>query len=166
MPHGTRRGARSVLPVAPFAAALILATLLAGACGGPAGTGGGGGSGGDVPPRPPTRLPTPAPDAEPVPTPDPGLISPVTGERERRVRWRFVRAAAGPAVVVEVQVGGAPCDVVTGLDVTESTHAVVLTVWAGREPGARCEGVPALLGTYQLRVPLTEPLGTRTLTTS
>ena len=66
-------------------------------------------------------------------------------------------------MVVEVQLGGPPCDVVTGLNVVESARAVMLTVWAGRETGARCQGVPALLGTFHLRVPLEAPLGARTL---
>jgi hypothetical protein len=68
--------------------------------------------------------------------------------------------------VVEVQVGGAPCDAVTGLDVTESATTVALTVWAGRTPRADCHGIPATLGTFRVRVPLDRPLGERTLTPS
>jgi hypothetical protein len=87
----------------------------------------------------------------------------VAGQRERRAPWRLVAAGPGPAVVVELNAGGPPCDVVTHLDVDESPSTVGLTVWAGREPGAECLGLPALLGTFRVRVPLAEPLGTRTL---
>jgi len=71
--------------------------------------------------------------------------------------------AVGKVVVVEVQAGGAPCDAVTGIDVAESPEAVELTVWAGRTPGAHCRGVPAVLGTFRIRVLLAEPLGARPL---
>jgi hypothetical protein len=60
---------------------------------------------------------------------------------------------------------GAPCDAITHIDVAESPEAVELTVWAGRTPGARCRGVPALLGTFRVRVPLDQPLGDRALRT-
>ena len=101
-------------------------------------------------------------ESEPVPEPTPGLVDPVPGGRERRVPWRLVQKA-GKVVVVEVQAGGAPCDAITDIDVAESPEAVELTVWAGRTPGARCRGVPALLGTFRVRVPLDEPLGDRAL---
>ena len=87
----------------------------------------------------------------------------MAGQRERRAPWRLVATGPGPAVVVELNAGGPPCDVVTHLDVDESPSTVGLTVWAGREPGAECVGLPALLGTFRVRVPLAQPLGTRTL---
>lgn len=102
------------------------------------------------------------PRSEPVPELTPGFVEPVAGQRTRRVRWRLVQAA-GKVVVVEVQAGGAPCDAITDIVVAESTDDVELTIWAGRTPGATCRGVPALLGTFRVRVPLTRPLGERPL---
>jgi hypothetical protein len=101
-------------------------------------------------------------ESEPVPELTTGFVEPVAGQRTRRVRWRAVQAA-GDVVVVEVQAGGAPCDAITDVDVAESADDVELTIWAGRTPGARCRGVPALLGTFRVRVPLAEPLGERSL---
>jgi hypothetical protein len=63
-----------------------------------------------------------------------------------------------------VKAGGPPCDVVTHLDVDETPSGVRLDVWTGRVPGAVCAGLPALLGTFRVRVPLAEPLGSRALT--
>lgn len=158
MPLRLGRRACPVLLGAPFAVVAALVCLLAAACGEgpPYGDRSAPPSAPSVPPAEPTGL-------EPVPQPTPGFVEPVTGRRERRVTWRLVDAAPGPSVVVEVEVGGPPCDVVTDVAVTESGEAVELTVWAGRTPGARCAGVPALLGTARLRVPLEEPLGSRDL---
>ena len=158
----TARRARPVTPVVPFGALLAVALLLA-ACASP-GAGDGPRSEPSVSPLAPVTPPSPVPvPSSEVGTPPPAVVSPVAGRRERRVAWRLVRESPGPAVVVEVQVGGAPCDVVTGVDVTETTTSVTLTVWAGREPGADCRGVPATLGTYRLDVRLHEPLGDRSL---
>lgn len=160
------RGIRGTRPARPAASLAVLVTvlLLATACGS-TGVGSGPYDGDDraAPPLPPSRQPVPTAGPTPVPVPVPGVVRPVAGARERRVAWRLVRALRGPAVLVEVQVGGAPCDVVTGVDVTESDRAVRLVVWAGREPRARCAGPPAMLGTFRLRVPLGEPLRTRPL---
>lgn len=86
--------------------------------------------------------------------------------RERRASWRLVDAGPGPSVVIEVQAGGPPCDVVTHLDVDETPSGVRLDVWTGRVPGAVCVDIPAVLGTFRVRVPLTEPLASRPLTPS
>ena len=93
----------------------------------------------------------------------PREVTPVAGQRERRPAWRLVTTGPGPSVVVELQAGGAPCDVVTGVVVDESTTQVRLTVWTGREPGATCAGFPAVLGTLRVRVQLAAPLGARPL---
>lgn len=123
----------------------------------------------------PTRNMQPAPAAtppalpdttEPTPvTPTQTVIDPVDGQHERRAPWRLV-AATGTDLIVEVQAGGAPCDAVTGADVTEDTQTVSLTIWTGRTPGANCPGQPALLGTFWIRVPLTAPLADRNLQTT
>lgn len=154
-------GARPVRPAVPFLAVLGLVLLVA-ACGGAPPTGADPGGERSVSPAPPAQPPATVP-SEVVPSPEPAVVDPVPGRHERQVTWRLVGTAPGPAVVVEVQAGGAPCDAVTGVDVTESASTVRLTVWAGRTPGADCHGIPATLGTLRLRVPLKEPLGTRTL---
>jgi hypothetical protein len=154
------RRAHPALPGAPFVVVLIVAGLLGAACAGERPSGPGDDRG--VPPAPPSVSP-PVPRAdESRSEPTPGLVEPVDGQRARRVRWRLVQAA-GDVVVVEVQAGGAPCDAITGIDVVEATETVGLTVWAGRTPGARCRGVPAVLGTFRVRVPLGAPLGERTV---
>lgn len=165
MTHPTRPGARPVRPGVPLAARLtvlvplLVVGLLASGC-----SSGGSRSGQDspydVPPATPTSPPATTDEAEP-PAPELDVIDPVDGRRERQVPWRLVGPLPGPAVVVEVQAGGAPCDAITGLDVAETPEVVTLTVWAGREPGADCAGLPAVLGTFHVRVPLEEPLGHR-----
>jgi hypothetical protein len=156
--HGRR--AHPALPGAPFVVVVIIAGLLAAACA--AGRPSGPGDDRDAPPAPPSVSP-PVPRAdEPRSEPTPGLVETVSGHQARRVRWRLVQAA-GDVVVVEVEAGGAPCDAITGIDAVESTEAVELTVWAGRTPGARCRDVPAVRGTFRVRVPLEAPLGERLL---
>jgi hypothetical protein len=156
--------ARPAHPVVPFVGVLGLVVLVA-ACGGPGSSqeSGPDRGGPSVSPAPPPLPPTPV-SSSAVPTPTPAVIDPVPGRRERRVAWRFVSAVPGPAVLVEVQVGGAPCDAVTAVEVRESATAVGLTVWAGRTPGAHCHGIPATVGTFRLRVPLEHPLGDRSIT--
>ena len=157
-PH--TRGARPVRPGAPLgalASGSVVVALLLGACGSTAAPGQ------SAPPGPPSRSPSPT-SGGPTPSFPSDEVTPVPGKRERRVPWRLVDAGPGAAVVVEVKAGGPPCDVVTDLDVEETPSGVRLTVWAGRRPGASCVGVPALLGTFRVRVPLAEPLGSRPLT--
>ena len=156
---GLVRRAHPARPGAPVVALLSVVGLLAVACAdeGPPGARDRG-----VPPAPPSASPSVPPQSEPVPELTPGFVEPVAGQRTRRVRWRLVQAA-GKVVVVEVQAGGAPCDAITDIVVAESTDDVELTIWAGRTPGATCRGVPALLGTFRVRVPLTRPLGERPL---
>jgi hypothetical protein len=159
MTHLQNRRARPVRPGAPlgaFVAMSAIVVLALGACGDAAGPGQ------SAPPQPPSQ--TPASTSGPTPSSTASEVTPVPGQRERRVPWRLVDAGPGPGVVVEVKAGGPPCDVVTHLDVDETPSGVRLDVWAGREPGAVCVGVPALLGTVRVRVPLAEPLGSRPLT--
>jgi hypothetical protein len=159
MRHRLGKRAHPVLPGAPVVAVLVVVALLAAACGEERQSGAGDRS---VPPASPSVSPPMPTQSEPVAEPTTGIAEPVAGRRERRVPWRVVEVA-GKVVVVEVQAGGAPCDAITHLETSESPEAVELTVWAGRTPRARCHGVPAVLGTFRLRVPLDEPLGDRTL---
>ena len=160
------RGAHPILPGVPFVVVLVVVGLLATACAdaGPTGSSGPSGPGDarSAPPATPSVSPPVPNPGEPRSEPAPGLVEPVGGHRERRVHWRLVQATRD-VVVVEVQAGGAPCDAITGIDVVESTETVELTVWAGRTPGARCRGVPAVLGTFRVRVPLEAPLGERSV---
>ena len=66
-------------------------------------------------------------------------------------------------LIVEVQIGGPPCDTITAADVDEAPTQVTVTLWAGRVTGATCTDIPAMVGTARVRVPLVEPLGDRTL---
>jgi hypothetical protein len=116
-----------------------------------------------APPVAPTDSPSGQSDSSANPLPTPAIIDPVPGQRERRADWRLIREAAGPAVMIEVEAGGEPCDAITDLSVSETPTVVDITVWAGRVPGARCDGVPAILGTAGMRVPLKAPLAGRTV---
>ena len=98
----------------------------------------------------------------PPPQPDPAIIEPVSGSRERTVPFRF-GSIDGHDVIVEVQIGGPPCDTITAADTAESATEVRITLWAGQVTGATCTDVPAMLGTFRVRIPLAEPLGNRSL---
>ncbi|MCU1535835.1 MAG: hypothetical protein JWP82_186 [Humibacillus sp.] len=155
-------------------ALVVLAVGLAlGACGSAASPGGSVGNGGvgnggvgnggqSVAPAGPRQPPATVAASEPA-SMVPPEVTPVAGQRERRPVWRLVETGSGPSVVVELQAGGAPCDVVTGVVVDESATAVRLTVWTGREKGATCTSFPAVLGTLRVRVALTATLGSRPL---
>jgi hypothetical protein len=135
---------------------LLLAACVAASSGGTA-----------VPPVAPSRTPVtmPPPSAGPSDPalPPPAIVTPVSGQRERRATWTVV-TALGRSLVLEVKAGGAPCDAITGVDVDESSAgSVTVTVWSGRTPGATCDGVPAMLGTFRVAVNLSSPLGARTL---
>jgi hypothetical protein len=71
-------------------------------------------------------------------------------------------------LVVETYVGGTACDQVTGVDVVQAPTTVTVTVWAGRTPaGVGCDGPqPAMAMQAWIRVPLSEPLGSRTVVPS
>lgn len=82
---------------------------------------------------------------------------------EREVPWRLLEAD-GRTLRLEVEVGGPPCDAVTGVDVNERPDTVMITVRAGSQRGAHCgPGTAAVLGTFRVAAELREPLGARTL---
>jgi hypothetical protein len=79
------------------------------------------------------------------------------------VPWRLVDEVPGPALLIEVQIGGPPCDEITGVDVEEALEAVDVRVWAGRTSDASCGNTPAALATARLRVATKRPIGGRTV---
>lgn len=119
----------------------------------PTGHGSGNGSGGPPP------LPEVSPPATPALTP----IDPVAGTRDRTVRWRLAGPADdGRVLLLDVAIGGPPCDAVTGVDVRESATEIKIIVYAGKTRSASCPpGVPAILGTTRVRAVLAQPLGSR-----
>jgi hypothetical protein len=103
------------------------------------------------------------PNAAPLRTPAPSIIRPVRGRAERPVRWRLA-ARSGRSLLLDVNVGGPPCDAVTAVEVDETPASIVITVHAGRTPGADCRaGTPALLGTYRVKARQREPPAARKL---
>lgn len=93
----------------------------------------------------------------------PATVTPVAGAVEREATWRFVEAR-GTAVVLEVDLGAPPCDVVTAVEHTETDDDVHVVVRTGAAQGADCSGgLPAVLVTARLVVQLKAPLGTREL---
>jgi hypothetical protein len=115
------------------------------------------------PAEPARAAPAPMPDATPVRTPTPSVTRPVRGTHERAVPAALA-ARAGRVLLLDVQVGGPPCDAVTAVDIDERRESVMVTVRAGKTPGARCgPGVAAILGTFRVEARLREPLGSRQL---
>ena len=92
-------------------------------------------------------------------------ITPAPGRQERVARWQLVEQAdGGRRLLHDVQIGGPPCDTVTGIDVSESGTAVTVTVHAGRLAKADCpSGVTGALATARIEAQLKEPLGEREL---
>jgi hypothetical protein len=120
----------------------------------------------DVPPSgsatggPPSR-----PAGDPPPTPALQPISPAPGLRERVASWHLAgQLDGGRRLLVDVAIGGPPCDTVTGVDVDESTTTVRVTVHAGRLTSAVCpSGVAGSLATARVEARLHRPLGERKL---
>jgi hypothetical protein len=90
---------------------------------------------------------------------------PVAGTRARAVPWTPAgRSDDGRLLMLDVAVGGPPCDAVTAVDVVEASGSVTVTVHAGVVTGADCTGgIPAIIGTVRVAARLAQPLGTRTL---
>jgi len=139
--------------------------LLATGCAASAGADPGDGS--DIPPTsgPAGSGPPPLPDSSPPPTPELVPITPVPGHHDRVAAWRPAgQSDGGRRLLLDVTIGGPPCDAVTGVDVTETGTAVTVTVHAGRLPSADCpSGVSAALATARVAAQLARPLGDRHL---
>ncbi len=121
---------------------------------------------GAVPPGSGRPMPVPMREQGRRPGPEPPTIAVVAGAREREVAWRLVRSSRR-SLLVEVQVGGPPCDAVTGALADESSpHEVRLSLWAGRVAGVEagdCTDIPATLGVARVEIELARPLGDRSL---
>jgi hypothetical protein len=160
-----KRGRKQQAVIATLAS-IAAAALLAGCA---SGTGRAGGpvhaSGGAVPPTGGTGGPPPLPDVSAPAPPSLTPVTPVPGTKERTVRWTLAGRGDGDRwLLVDVTVGGPPCDAVTGVDVVESADAVKVTVYAGATTPRSCTGgVPARVGTVRVRVSLGQPLGARVL---
>jgi hypothetical protein len=172
MERGTRMRRTVVAALASIAAALPgvalpAAALLAGCA---SGSGRAGGpvhaSGGVIPPTGgATGGPPPLPDVSAPAPPSLTPVTPAAGTRERTVRWRLAGRGDGDRwLLVDVAIGGPPCDAVTGVDVVESADTVTVTVYAGATTPESCaRGMPARVGTARVRVALGRPLGSRAL---
>jgi hypothetical protein len=122
-------------------------------------------SGGAVPPvGEATGGPPPLPDVSVAP-PSLTPVAPVAGTKNRRVHWKLAgRGDSDRSLLVDVAIGGPPCDAVTGVEVVESAATVTVTVYAGTTQTEACtRGMPARIGTARVRVVLDQPLGSRTL---
>jgi hypothetical protein len=70
----------------------------------------------------------------------------------------------GRRLLVDVAIGGPPCDTVTGVDVSETTTTVTVTVYAGRLTSADCPaGSVGSLATARVEAVLSRPLADREL---
>jgi hypothetical protein len=105
------------------------------------------------------------PPSGPPPTPALQPISPAPGLRERVARWHLAgQTDGGRRLLVDVAIGGPPCDTVTGVDVAETGTTVTVTVHAGRLTSADCpSGAAGSLATARVEARLARPLGDREL---
>ena len=112
-----------------------------------------------------TDGPPPLPDVTRPAPPPRALTTPVAGGRDRTARWTWVgQADGGRVLLLDVTVGGPPCDAVTAIDVAEGPRSVRITVYAGVASSAACpSGVPALVGTVRVPARLAAPVGSRTV---
>lgn len=103
------------------------------------------------------------PDRTTPTLPAPSPITPVPGTRDRTADWKVAGSTSdGKVLLLDVTVGGPPCDAVTAIDTTETPNTVTIKVYAGKPAGATCDnGTPAKTGTVRATVTLDAPLGTR-----
>jgi hypothetical protein len=108
--------------------------------------------------------PPPMPDETSVPVPGLTPVDLLPGTHARIATWRLAGREGPRTLLLDVAVGGPPCDAVTDVDVRETTTSVRITVHAGVVAFEGCgKGVPARLGTVRVRAHLDEPLGSRRL---
>ena len=109
--------------------------------------------------------PPPLPDSNPPATPSLIPITVAPGRRERVAEWHLVgQSDGGRRLLLDVTIGGPPCDTVTGLDIAESATTITITVHAGRLTSTDCPaGATAALATARLEARLAQPLGSRNL---
>lgn len=159
-PTYPRPAARLLTPGPAIALVAVLAVAVLAAC-----AGGGGDRTGDHPPSGPGAAPPAMPDASVPATPELTPVTAVPGSRVRPLGFTQAgQSTDGRVLFLDVAIGGAPCDAVTGVDVAELPDTVTVTVYAGAVAGATCDPHPrAVLGTARIEVRLAEPLGSRTL---
>ena len=148
-------------------AAMLGIALLATACGSPT-SDGTTGDGIDIPPSRAGTAdsgPPPLPEVSPPLTPELVPITPAPGRRERVARWQLAgQSDDGRRLLLDVAVGGPPCDSVTGVEVVETGTSVTVTVSAGRLNSADCPaGSAGSLATARVEAKLTRPLADREL---
>jgi hypothetical protein len=109
--------------------------------------------------------PPPLPEVSTPAPPSLVPVAPVPGTRARAVRWTLAGSAdGGGTLLLDVPVGGPPCDAVTAVDVMETADRVTVSVYAGATASASCgTGLPAMVGTVRVPAHLNRPLGSRTL---
>jgi hypothetical protein len=108
--------------------------------------------------------PPPMPDSTTVPAPGLTPVDLLPGTHARVAAWKLAGREGARTLLLDVQVGGAPCDAVTDVDVRENAGSVVITVHAGVVAFEGCgAGVPARLGVVRVRAHLDKPLGARRL---
>ena len=112
--------------------------------------------------------PPPLPEVSTPAPPSLVPVAPVPGTRARAVRWTLAGSAdGGGTLLLDVAVGGPPCDAVTAVDVMETALRVTVSVYAGAATSATSAscgpGVPAMVGTVRVPARLSGPLGPRTL---
>ena len=155
----------------------VLAVLALAACGPASSAAPGGGVPDPTGPASsePGSVPPVAPEGSPpmitgpVPSlPEPSVVTPAPGARTRVVEWtRAGLSGDGRTVLLDVKVGGPPCDVVTAVTADETSDGVRVTVHAGALATANCTGaVPAMLGVFRVEAELSRPLGDRRVTGS
>jgi hypothetical protein len=113
-----------------------------------------------------TGAPPAMPDRTTPTLPAPSPTTPVPGSRDRIAAWKLAGSTEDDRLLLlDVTVGGPPCDVVTAVDKAETSDMVTIKVYAGKPATATCgSGTPAMLGTVRIAVRLAAPLGGRKLT--
>ena len=146
----------------------LLAAVAATGCGAASSGSGPGGGGNEIPPSVAQSAqsgPPPLPGSSPPSIPSLVPITPAPGQRERVAQWHLAgQSDGGRRLLIDVAIGGPPCDAVTGLDVTETGTTVKVTVHAGRLVSADCPaGSTGALATARVVATLDQPLGNRDL---
>jgi hypothetical protein len=100
--------------------------------------------------------------SSPPPSTLPNEVAPEPAVDLRKVPWTRTEPTAHGLRVYATLTGGAPCAVLGRVDVKETAHAVTVTLWVGKRPGADCSGPQTGVGfPIVTTVDLKAPLGKR-----